>query len=143
MILANERDHYKNLLSYIKAIIFFGTPHSGSGIANMASILSKIVKVSSVNMNSSLLRSIKSQSGELFNISQSFADRSVIPIRTFYETDKYPFPVAKWLPFVLKRTVRDCFLLFLHLGLQCTGCQRTISQAKYLQREMLSYKRSS
>lgn len=93
MVVANERDHYKEaILPHIRGIAFFGTPHQGSKLASWGMIVANIVDFATIgtNTNKGLIKALKDRSPQLYDISKSFVDRSGIPILTFYELDKLP-----------------------------------------------------
>jgi hypothetical protein len=88
MVLANERDIYKGILSSVSGVIFFGTPHQGSDIANFADVLLTIS--SKFGGSHHLVKALKRNSDKLFDNSKQFVDRGhALKIRTFYETEPY------------------------------------------------------
>ncbi|KAI1799284.1 hypothetical protein F4811DRAFT_557984 [Daldinia bambusicola] len=76
LVRANERSFYKEILSYVRVVAFFGTPHQGSEAANWAKNLANMVNVMSFNsaMNTTLAENLQEQSDVLFKISGSFVD---------------------------------------------------------------------
>ncbi|RDW58786.1 hypothetical protein BP6252_13262 [Coleophoma cylindrospora] len=95
LILAHEKDRYRHgILKCIRGILFFGTPHKGSGLASWSTLLSNIVKASSlgVRTHSKLSKDLELQSSTIQGISNSFVERSKeLVILTFHETDKMEF----------------------------------------------------
>jgi len=88
------QDHaHRNTVDMTKGIAFFGTPHSGSLVADRAGPLFNIVKMFHENVRSDHLRTLggRQMSEELFSISQSFrfisTDRVLVSI---YETRPMP-----------------------------------------------------
>ncbi|KAI0845108.1 hypothetical protein F5Y00DRAFT_273263 [Daldinia vernicosa] len=89
LIRAHERDHYKELLSHVRGVAFFGTPHQGSSAADWAVHLFNVLKAAffNLNINTAPLKDLKNQSERLFQISLSFVDRcNDLKIVSFYET---------------------------------------------------------
>lgn len=100
LILAHESSRYVNILQSTKAVIFFGTPHSGS---EQADFLSTLVKIANTVESASKLNHflgkprqhladlLRPRSVELENISMSFTDRTKgIEIVSFYEERVMP-----------------------------------------------------
>jgi protein SERAC1 len=90
LIRARERDRYTELLKKIRGVVFFGTPHSGSGVASWADILANVLKTASLrtSTNRGLIKDLKTTSEVLEDISRSFVDRSkALKIVSFYESD--------------------------------------------------------
>jgi len=76
IILANESpEDYLNVISMsVSAIIFFGTPHSGSGWSTLADGLASLVNLSILKQsNRSLLDVLKQDSKELMSLQGSFS----------------------------------------------------------------------
>ena len=75
--LANESpEEYLNIISMsVSAIIFFGTPHSGSGWSALADGLASLVSLSIVKQsNRSLIGVLKRDSEQLASLQGSFSD---------------------------------------------------------------------
>jgi pimeloyl-ACP methyl ester carboxylesterase len=75
--LANESpDDYLNVISMsVSAIIFFGTPHSGSGWSTLADGLASLVNLSLIKQsNRSLIDILKRDSEQLASLQGSFSD---------------------------------------------------------------------
>ncbi|RFU24043.1 hypothetical protein B7463_g12297, partial [Scytalidium lignicola] len=95
---AHERDRYSSLLSQIKGVFFFGTPHRGTNLAQWAALLENILKVSSLgtSSNARLMKELQSRSEILSKISKSFVERGKsLTIFTFYETEMMPYMNCK------------------------------------------------
>lgn len=100
LVLAHESSRYTNILQSTKAIVFFGTPHSGSEHADFLSILIGIVNtMESISMvrhtfgktRQDLVDMLKPRSTELENLSISFTHRTKdIEIVSFYEEKAMP-----------------------------------------------------
>jgi hypothetical protein len=100
LVLAHEGSRHTNILQSTKAIVFFGTPHSGSEHADFFSMLMRIVDtMGSVAMvqqtfgktRQDLVNTLKPRSTELENLSMSFTDRAKdIEIVSFYEENATP-----------------------------------------------------
>lgn len=94
IIRAHERDRYHDLLQSIHGVMFFGTPHRGSSLANWSTVLGNIASFASFGSktNWKLSQNLQTESGQLQEISKSFVDRSkALQIISFYETDKMDF----------------------------------------------------
>lgn len=94
IIKAHERDRYHDLLQSIHGVMFFGTPHRGSSLANWSTVLGNIASVASFGSktNWKLSQNLQTESGQLHEISKSFVDRAkALQIISFYETDKMDF----------------------------------------------------
>ena len=100
MVIAHEVSRYTNILQSTKAVVFFGTPHSGSEQVNLLSVLADIVAVfGSLSMvdraygkiRQDLVRTLKPRSVELEALSMSFTERSKeLEIISFYEENAMP-----------------------------------------------------
>jgi hypothetical protein len=100
LVLAHEISRYTAILHSTKAIVFFGTPHSGSEQADFLSVLANIVAAcGSLTMvdrafgklRQDLVRILKPGSIELETLSMSFTERSQgIEIVSFYEEHAMP-----------------------------------------------------
>lgn len=91
--LAHERERYDMLLSQIKGVIFFDTPHRGSDLANWAETLGNILKVANfgTSTNTRLARELNGRSEILRKISTSFVERGKdLAIFSFYESEMMP-----------------------------------------------------
>jgi hypothetical protein len=87
-----------SLLSQIKGVFFFGTPHRGTNLAQWATLLENILKASSLgtSTNARLGKELQSRSEILSKISKSFVERGKsLAIFTFYETEVMPYMNCK------------------------------------------------
>ncbi|KAJ4265302.1 hypothetical protein NW762_004587 [Fusarium torreyae] len=94
LVRARERDRFTDLLKHIQGVAFFGTPHAGTSFADFGKVLASISKVSTlgVNTNTNVVNDLRKNSKALYNITQSFVDRSkALRILTFYETEKMDY----------------------------------------------------
>ena len=95
LVRARERDQFDQLLRKIRGVVFFGTPHRGSSLADWGTMFANILKAASLgsSTNSRLSADLNERSKVLQDISKSFVDRSKpLNIISFYETEK-----ADWL----------------------------------------------
>lgn len=79
------------MLSRIKALVFFGTPHRGSDAAYWASFVATLLKYGQLGFgtNSTYIAALQRNSQTFADISEQFIERAVeLKIRTFYETEK-------------------------------------------------------
>ncbi|KAJ8132137.1 hypothetical protein O1611_g1487 [Lasiodiplodia mahajangana] len=91
---AYENDRYRQLLNAIAGVTFFGTPHRGSGVASVGTILGRVLRAASLgtNTNVHILEDLEKGSPLLDNITTTFVDRKYnFPICSFYETDRMDF----------------------------------------------------
>jgi hypothetical protein len=92
MIIAHERSNeYGELLSSIKAAMFFGTPHRGSEAAYWGAYAANVLKILQLGRgtNTSFVSALQRNSTEFANISQQWIERAApLKIRTFYETER-------------------------------------------------------
>jgi hypothetical protein len=89
MAIAHARNRYKELLASVDGVIFFGTPHQGSELANFADILLNVLAASGLTRRHKLIRALKRNSDCLFEISAGFVELAQnMQIRTFYETER-------------------------------------------------------
>ncbi|GKU22800.1 unnamed protein product [Fusarium langsethiae] len=98
LVRARERDRYTDLLTHIRGVAFFGTPHGGSSSADFGKVLASILKASTlgINTNTKVINDLKKNSQALYEITQSFVDRSkALHIVTFYATEKMDFVNAQ------------------------------------------------
>jgi hypothetical protein len=94
LVRARERDRYTDLLKHIRGVAFFGTPHVGSSSADFGKVVASILKASTlgISTNTKVVNDLKKNSPALYEITQSFVDRSkALHIITFYETEKMDF----------------------------------------------------
>jgi ankyrin repeat domain-containing protein 50 len=100
LVLAHETSRYTPILQSTKAIVFFGTPHSGSAQAEFLSVLADVVAAAGTltlvdrtlgKLRQDLIRILKPRSTELEDLSMSFTERSKdIEIVSFYEENTMP-----------------------------------------------------
>ncbi|KAF4971464.1 hypothetical protein FSARC_1692 [Fusarium sarcochroum] len=93
-IRAHELERYNLLQKYMCAVLFFGTPHRGSDLANWGTMLSAILKAGSfgTSTNTQLSKDLMPDSRDLERISRSFvALSSTLKVYSFYETEKMDF----------------------------------------------------
>ncbi|RPA89570.1 hypothetical protein L873DRAFT_1754902 [Choiromyces venosus 120613-1] len=91
LVLAHEQPVYENILKSTRGIVFMGTPHRGSTIADWTTMLVSIVDsmlVVGTSMRSDLLKNLQTNSDALQQITNSFISRtSGLQIVTFYEQE--------------------------------------------------------
>ncbi|KAI1409381.1 Alpha/Beta hydrolase protein [Hypoxylon sp. FL1857] len=91
---AKENDKYTSIANHTKGVMFFGTPHRGSGLASWANILGNVLKAASLgtSTNVQLARDLEPESKLLERISESFISNcGKIQIVSCYETSKMKF----------------------------------------------------
>ncbi|KAI0505753.1 hypothetical protein F5B22DRAFT_496094 [Xylaria bambusicola] len=91
---AYQKDCYNRLLVAVAGVAFFGTPHRGSSIASLGTVLSRVLKAASfgTNTNTQLLKELERGSPVLDDITTTYANRKYdFKICSFYETDKMDF----------------------------------------------------
>lgn len=89
-------DQYYSVWEWSKGVVFLGTPHRGSTVADLGTILGNIGNAVwsatgshrwKVAISTSLLHALKSNSNELNDINEVFIQRaSALSIETFFET---------------------------------------------------------
>jgi hypothetical protein len=82
---------YGSMLSRIKVLVFFGTPHRGSDVAYWASFVTTLLKYGQLGFgtNSTYIAALQRNSQTFKDISEQFTEQAVeLKIRTFYETEK-------------------------------------------------------
>jgi len=95
VIRAHEQDRYTALLSHIKGVAFFGTPHRGSDLADWAKMFGNIISIASfgTRTNKRLIKELQGTSEVLSNISRSFVcrgNKDDLKIFSYYETERMP-----------------------------------------------------
>jgi hypothetical protein len=93
LVLAHESSRYTNILQLTKAVVFFGTPHSGSEQASLLSLVLNIIDTVPLitKPRNDLAQLLKLNSSELESLSISFTDRTRdIEIVSFYEENAMP-----------------------------------------------------
>ncbi len=105
---ATERT-YRNILDSTTGILFFATPHRGSGAASIANLLLNVAKYTG-NWRPGLIGPLTKDSEYLSNLSQDFKDRlSAIKVKSFYETVRTEEELIKGIP-LSKRSALVCNL---------------------------------
>jgi hypothetical protein len=93
LILANEQSrHYPDLLNSVRGLVFFGVPHRGSDVAYWGNFAANLLKITQLGFgtNTSFVKVLKRNSTAFAEISQQFIGCGAnLPIRTFYETEKF------------------------------------------------------
>ncbi|KAK2678869.1 P-loop containing nucleoside triphosphate hydrolase [Fusarium oxysporum f. sp. vasinfectum] len=144
---AHEVERYHELAKSTRGVLFFGTPHRGSGLASWGTMLSSILKTASLgtSTNTQLSRDLEPNSRDLDRISQSFKMKSSgLKIYSFYETEKMDFmnnvernpdPVLGTCTWILQNPQyrdwlrsEECFLLWVSAD---PGCGKSVL-ASYL-----------
>jgi hypothetical protein len=89
LIIAEQESPYKHIFNNTLGIIFFGTPHKGSSIANYATTLTRTLLILANKPNSELLESLRKGSPSLKQLGEEWKehhDRRPYGIVSFYET---------------------------------------------------------
>lgn len=103
LLLANApKSHYQDILSATAAVVFLGTPHQGSKIAdtgkavgNIANAFLRITQITSVtgSIRGDLVSTLSAGSGKLQALALSFQQQlDYLSIVTFYE-QQFTFPL--------------------------------------------------
>lgn len=88
LIIAHEREGlYNDIKLSAKGVVFFGTPHCGSDIANATKVIRDIFSLCTAKtFRADLLKSLESNSADLIEIAAQFVERAVpLKILTVYE----------------------------------------------------------
>ncbi|KAI8962267.1 hypothetical protein F5Y11DRAFT_323386 [Daldinia sp. FL1419] len=88
---AREKNQYNRIGSQFKGVIFFGTPHKGSKLASMASILAMIVRAMTLGTttNVRLSRDLEPNTRIIDHISDSFQEQcKALTIVSCFELEK-------------------------------------------------------
>jgi hypothetical protein len=88
LTIAHERQGlYNNIKNSTKGVVFFGTPHCGSDVANATRVLRDIISLSTAGLfRADLLRNLERNSADLVEIAAQFVERAVpLQIVTIYE----------------------------------------------------------
>ncbi|KAK3390389.1 ankyrin repeat protein [Podospora didyma] len=93
---ADENKNYAALKNNFKGVMFFGTPHRGSGIASWATMAARLLALTSLgtSTNTQLSKDLEPSSKKLRSISDSFQQRCIrdgFDIVSCYETNKMSF----------------------------------------------------
>ncbi|KAF8541495.1 hypothetical protein BDD12DRAFT_878614 [Trichophaea hybrida] len=84
----SRHDSYRRLYDMIYGVVFMGTPHQGSSMANLGSIASSIVTAMGIPTNPKLVKSLKKDSSMLGMVSNSFTNwLDHLHIVSFYKMD--------------------------------------------------------
>ncbi|KAL8387008.1 hypothetical protein RB595_010227 [Gaeumannomyces hyphopodioides] len=74
-----------------QGIVFFGTPHRGSDVANWTGLISDILQAVTARPESRLIHALESRSTDLWKISTDFRPlASRYAITSFYESNEHP-----------------------------------------------------
>jgi hypothetical protein len=89
LVIANHGTVYKEVKSATTGILFLGTPHQGSNIADFAaSLLAPLQQLTSL-VNTKLLNNLRTDAPQLFDMSRDFwAEYADLDIVCFYEKEK-------------------------------------------------------
>ncbi|KAK0127802.1 hypothetical protein ONS96_007307 [Cadophora gregata f. sp. sojae] len=89
LVIAQHEPLYRSIYSSVRGIIFFGTPHQGSSIANYATILARVPSILANKPRPQLLEALRKESGELKSLTEKFKrllDTNSFNVVSFYET---------------------------------------------------------
>ncbi|KAI0840854.1 hypothetical protein F5Y06DRAFT_294126 [Hypoxylon sp. FL0890] len=92
--IAKEDDKYLTIEKHVQGVMFFGTPHRGSGLASWANIIGNVLKTASfgTSTNVQLARDLEPESKLLKYISESLLNKcGKLKIVSCYETSKMEF----------------------------------------------------
>ncbi|KAH6640994.1 P-loop containing nucleoside triphosphate hydrolase protein [Chaetomium tenue] len=88
----NHSSHNQDILEKVRACLFLGVPHRGSGLADWAKVPVEVAKWLSLGFagNSNFVNVLKESSKDWVKLSDRFVERAdSLFIRSFYETEKY------------------------------------------------------
>ncbi|KAH7370755.1 tetratricopeptide repeat domain protein [Rhexocercosporidium sp. MPI-PUGE-AT-0058] len=88
LVIAQHESRYKQIHSSVRGVMFFGTPHQGSGLASYATILAQVPLVIGIDTHPQLLSTLRKTSKELKRLTHTFReymDASGIGVVSFYE----------------------------------------------------------
>lgn len=92
MIFASkDPEKYSDIAESTRGIVFFGTPHRGSDVADWTAVVSDVLQAAMARPQSRLLHALQSHSPELWKVSMDF--RPLAPkyaITSFYESNEHP-----------------------------------------------------
>ena len=87
LVWANTEPQYQTLKDHTLGIVFFGTPHRGSEMANYGKTLANVATGVMHKPRSKLLNALQSNSDTLMRLTSTFKFRAPdMEIMTFYET---------------------------------------------------------
>jgi hypothetical protein len=89
LVLAEQESPYKQIYNSTLGIIFFGTPHQGSNLANYATTITRTLLVLAKKPNAELLESLRKGGPALKQLSEDWKahhERMPYQIVSFYET---------------------------------------------------------
>ena len=87
VVWAHREPQYQSIKDHTLGIVFFGTPHRGSGKANYGKILANVATGVMHKPKSKLINALQSNSETLLKLTSEFKfDAPNIQIMTFYET---------------------------------------------------------
>jgi hypothetical protein len=89
LVLASQETLFKHIFDSTIGVIFFGTPHQGSGVANYATTIARVSSSIALKPAPGLLQSLKHESPKLAQLTGDFKqllDLKPISIVSFYET---------------------------------------------------------
>ena len=96
-MIAHEDDVFGGAISEsVIGIVFLGTPHRGSNLANLASVIGNILNVNSIAMRPAVMKTsdlklLTNNSGPLLDLALSVRHRlQNIMVVSFYETEPTP-----------------------------------------------------
>lgn len=87
---ATGRTRYQDLAKHTRGVLFFGTPHKGSDLAGLGSVLANFLRLSSLgaSTNAQLVRDLARNSAKLEHISDTFLQHaSSLKVVAFYELE--------------------------------------------------------
>ncbi|KAG4442234.1 hypothetical protein IFR05_002283 [Cadophora sp. M221] len=88
LVIAQNESRHKQIHDSVRGVIFFGTPHQGSGLANYATVLARIPLVIGIDTHPQLLNSLRKTSKDLKRLTDDFRDcidATGISVVSFYE----------------------------------------------------------
>ncbi|KAI9764687.1 MAG: hypothetical protein M1839_005787 [Geoglossum umbratile] len=86
LVQASVETRYKNICERTVGIIFFGTPHQGSGVAGYGEVLTRVAASVVREPSTQFVRALRANSGQLTQLTEEFRLRlPKCPVVSFYE----------------------------------------------------------
>ena len=110
LTIAHEREGlYNDIKVSTKGVIFFGTPHCGSDIANATRVVRDIFSLcTGASFRADLLRSLETNSANLIEVAAQFVERAVrLKILTIYEGRRVGSTVGPVVRYLLENSTKE------------------------------------
>lgn len=107
MVIAHEDDFiYGKLLRAITGVVFLGTPHRGSSVADIGTVVGKIINLCTANSSTGIVRAdlleyLQADGKPLQDLAVSVRNRlGKVKVVSFYESSPTP-PLSSLVSFLL------------------------------------------